>query len=153
MLSTKPRQRQNLVMRGDPGTQTSSRGAGISGAQGSKAQGSGLFKPRCAAPAPRTRTHNLAQTALSQAHNLAVRVGLVWCAFCHFRFLYKCSLLRGVVPQKGHILILVPCGRRAMSVNKSKQTIVCYDLFVTFDCACVYFRYFFMGFERVVVGK
>ena len=32
---------------------------------------------------------------------------------------------------------------------------VCYDLFVTFDCAyvTVYFRYLFMGFERIVVGK
>ena len=26
-----------------------------------------------------------------------------------------------------------------------------YDLFVTFECACVYFRYLFMGFERIFV--
>ena len=28
-----------------------------------------------------------------------------------------------------------------------------YDLFVTFDCAYVYFRYLFVCFERKVVGK
>ena len=29
---------------------------------------------------------------------------------------------------------------------------VCYDFIVTFDCAYVYFRYLFEGFERMVVG-
>ena len=28
----------------------------------------------------------------------------------------------------------------------------CYDFIVTFDCAYVYFRYLFLGFERMVVG-
>jgi hypothetical protein len=27
-----------------------------------------------------------------------------------------------------------------------------YDFIVTFDCAYVYFRYLFVGFERMVVG-
>jgi hypothetical protein len=27
-----------------------------------------------------------------------------------------------------------------------------YDFIVTFDCAYVYFRYLFLGFERMVVG-
>ena len=29
---------------------------------------------------------------------------------------------------------------------------VCYDSIVTFDCAYVYFRYLFVGFESKVVG-